>query len=76
MYARALENAGRTRRFTITTAAAHASTGGWEVKEEQDSQIVRSAHYTDWHRVERARMAFAREALTLQLQGWTEKTAS
>jgi hypothetical protein len=27
---------------------------GWEVREEREGQVVRSSHYTDWHRVERA----------------------
>ena len=45
---------------------------GWEVREEQDSQIVWSIRYTDWHRVERARMTFAREAATLASAGWKE----
>ena len=49
----------RRRRFTITNAGS----AGWEVREEQDSQVIRSVRYTDWHRVERARMAFARKAL-------------
>ena len=32
---------------------------GWEVREERDSEVVRQAHYQDWHRVERARRSFA-----------------
>lgn len=71
MYARALEHAGQTRRFTI----AGANTGGWDVKEEQDSRVIRSVHYTDWHRVERARMAFAREVQDLKRAGWRESAA-
>lgn len=71
MFTRALENAGETRRFTITGAGAN----GWEVKEERDSRIIRSQLYTDWHRVERARQAFVREVLTLQLAGWRETAA-
>ena len=27
---------------------------GWDVKEEQGSQVLWQANYTDWHRVERA----------------------
>ena len=49
-------HAGRTERFTI-----HQSSVGWEVREEQDSALVRSTHYTDWHRVERAMLAFELE---------------
>src|ERR1039457_5903297 len=37
------------------------SPGGGEVREEQDSALVRSTHYTDWHRVERAMLAFELE---------------
>jgi hypothetical protein len=36
------------RRVTVTR-----SVHGWEVKEEQGNRVVRSATYTDWHRVER-----------------------
>jgi len=68
MYARKFEKAGQTRRFTITSAGAE----GWEVREEEDSRVVRSARYTDWHRVERARMTFAKEAATLESAGWKE----
>lgn len=45
---------------------------GWEIREEEDSRLVRQVHYTDWHRVERARMAFARQAADLTDDGWTE----
>jgi len=68
MYARIFRRADHTRRFTITNAAG----AGWEVREEQDSQVLSSVRYTDWHRVERARMAFATQALTLELSGWKE----
>jgi hypothetical protein len=67
MYARIFRKADHTRRFTIVAAAA-----GWEVRDEQDSRLIRSTRYTDWHRVERARMAFALEALALENTGWTE----
>jgi hypothetical protein len=68
MYARIFRKADQTRRFTITNDAG----SGWEVKEEQDSQVIWSVRYTDWHRVERARMAFASQALNLELTGWKE----
>jgi hypothetical protein len=68
MYLRMFRKAGQTRRFTITDAGNL----GWEVREEQDSQIVWSIRYTDWHRVERARMTFAREAAALASAGWQE----
>jgi len=68
MYARSFRKADRTRRFTITDSRG----SGWEVREEQDSQVIRSVRYTDWHRVERARMAFASQALRLEHAGWKE----
>jgi len=68
MYARVFQKAGQIKRFTITDAGL----SGWEVREEQDSRVIRSARYTDWHRVERARMTFAREAATLASAGWRE----
>jgi hypothetical protein len=68
MYARTLRKADRTRRFTIHLAGA----SGWEVRDEQDERVIRRAHYTDWHRVERARMSFAREAVMLHDAGWNE----
>ena len=68
MYARILRNADRTRRFSINLE----SSGGWEVRDEQDDRVTRRVHYTDWHRVERARRAFALEALTLRDAGWID----
>jgi hypothetical protein len=68
MYARILRNADHIRRFTIHQTEA----AGWEVREERDSRVVRTARYRDWHRVERAQMVFAREAALLQDAGWTD----
>jgi hypothetical protein len=68
MFFRQLHQAGRTRRFVI----ASRETGGWDVREEADRSVVREVHYDDWHRVERARTAFALRVLTLVEEGWTE----
>ena len=68
MYKRTFRKADQTHRFVITNT--HGS--GWEVREEQDSRVISSVRYDDWHRVERARMAFATQALNLQLSGWQE----
>jgi hypothetical protein len=70
MYARTLRKAAHVRRFTITTP----STSGWEVRDEQDSRLIRSRLYHDWHRVERARLAFAMEAAGLRDSGWDEQS--
>ena len=68
MYARQLRKAAHTRRFTIH----NTGTSGWQVQAEKDSTIVKSVLYDDWHRVERARAAFALEVAMLRESGWTE----
>jgi hypothetical protein len=68
MYARILSNADHVRRFSISQTAGT----GWDVRDEQDSHVLRAAHYTDWHRVDRARMCFAREAAELTRSGWID----
>src|ERR1051325_2671406 len=68
MYIRRLQKASHTRKFTITTTGA----SGWEVRDEQDSRVIRWVRYRDWHRVERARAAFALEAALLEESGWDE----
>ena len=44
---------GRTTRVSVTRVEA-----GWDVRAERDQATVRQAHYSDWHRVERAVLAF------------------
>ena len=69
MYERSLSYDWHTRRFQII-AADGAS--GWEVREEQDSHLVRAKVYDDWHRVERARTIFQAEVTTLEKAGWVD----
>ena len=68
MYARILRKAAHVRRFTISST----SSSGWEVRDEQDSRLIRSRLYDDWHRVERAKLTFAMEAAGLRDAGWDE----
>ena len=68
MYTRSLRKAAHVRRFSITST----EDCGWEVRYEQDSNVISSVWYRDWHRVERARMTFAREAALLEESGWKE----
>ena len=70
MFARAFHNNQHTKRFTIIQTDRF-----WEVPEEQDSHVVRRVVYDDWHRVERARKAFARQAESLCEAGWVESQA-
>jgi hypothetical protein len=67
MYEQSLSCEGHTRRFRISALGP----SGWEVREEQDSLLVRARVYDDWHRVERARTIFQAEVSTLQQAGWT-----
>jgi hypothetical protein len=64
-FVKRLRNADHIRRYSIVPTGS-----GWEVREEQDSRVVRQVHYTDWHRVERARRAFTLEVSNLREQGW------
>jgi hypothetical protein len=68
MYARNFRRAAQTRRFSITDTGS----SGWEVREEQNSLVVRIVRYDDWHRVERALLHFTREAVALRDSGWIE----
>jgi hypothetical protein len=45
---------------------------GWRVVQRTDTTVVRDALYTDWHRVERARRAFAVEMTGLRAEGWLD----
>jgi hypothetical protein len=65
MFTRNLRNAEHTRRFSIETTDS-----GWQVSEEQDSQVVKRVEYHDWHRVERARRSIVTAMDQLQDAGW------
>ena len=66
-FTKTLQLQNQTRRYSIVT-----TDDGWEVLEERDSQLVRQAHYQDWHRVERARRSITIALDDLRTQGWAE----
>ena len=68
MYTRLLRKSEHTKKFTIS----HDQQEGWQVSEEEDSRLVLSVCYRDWHRVERAIKAFADKASALQERGWVD----
>jgi hypothetical protein len=68
MYIRLLRKATHTKKFTIS----HHQPFGWEVHEEEDSRVIVSVRYRDWHRVERAMRAFANKAESLCEHGWSD----
>lgn len=55
---------GRVRRLVVTPDAS-----GWEVREEEDSAVVRRVHRADWHRVERERRLFEARLRPREYQG-------
>jgi len=67
MYTRLLRKSVHLKKFTISHDQQ-----GWEVSEEEDSRLVLSVRYKDWHRVERAIHTFADKAKSLRQHGWTD----
>ena len=65
MFARELYRAGHTRKFSITDVG-----NGWEVRDEQDSRVLKAVRYTDWHRVERALNMITLQIDQLEDAGW------
>ena len=68
MYIRTLRQGTHTRRFTVRPSTS----SGWEISDEEDSRILSTRLYNDWHRVERAMVMFAVEATGLLAAGWVE----
>ena len=67
-FVKSLRNQERTLRYSIAPIE-----GGWEVREERDSQVVKRVRYKDWHRVERARKSIVTELDALRNKGWREE---
>jgi hypothetical protein len=67
MFSVSLMNADHIRRYSISFLTG----AGWEVTHQQDGELTRRSCYHDWHRVERARAAFALEVSKLTERGWT-----
>jgi hypothetical protein len=66
-FSKSIQKADQTRRYSIQSTPV-----GWEVREEQDSRVVRQNWYQDWHRVERAQRAIFLTLSSLREQGWRE----
>lgn len=47
---------------------------GWEVREEEDSTVLRRTRRADWHRVETDIQLFDIKACTLMGEGWYERS--
>jgi hypothetical protein len=68
IFLKRLRSQEHTREFVVDDADER----GWEVREEEDSRIVKRTRMHDWHRVENAMTRFALEATLLQRAGWVE----
>lgn len=66
-FVKSLKKEDHTRRYSIQTTES-----GWEVREEQDAEILRHSYYQDWHRVERARFGITLKVNVLRGEGWRE----
>jgi len=53
-----METRERTTPGHVDSIIVTKSPDGWEIQETHDSTVVRTHHYTDWHRVERAVQVF------------------
>lgn len=64
---RQLSNHEHIHRFSVTREL-----NGWEVREEEDSAILKCVHRGHWQRVETDVMLFAMRADSLRCEGWIE----
>lgn len=69
-FVRVLRKEQHTRRYSIEVTGS-----GWEVREEQDQEVLRRSHYQDWHRVERAWRGFTLVVNGLREDGWHDVQA-
>jgi hypothetical protein len=67
VFDRRLVQSGHVREFTI-----RHELGGWEIREAQDSRVVRLHRSADWHHVERTRAVFEYQIDLLEQAGWTD----
>jgi hypothetical protein len=68
IFSKRLRSHEHVREFVVDEADER----GWQVREEEDTRIVRRTWERDWHRVEKAMMRFALEATQLQRAGWVD----
>jgi hypothetical protein len=67
MFSLSLRRADDVRRYSISPKGL----SGWEVRLEENNTLQRLDLYDDWHRVERAKKLFEREATELTEDGWS-----
>jgi hypothetical protein len=72
IFSKQLRSHDHIRRFVV----GEADERGWEVREEEDNEVVKRTWVHDWHRVENAILRFMVEAVYLRGAGWTEVPSS
>lgn len=68
IFSKRLRSQEHIKAFVVDEAGER----GWEVREEEDHQVVKRTRMHDWHRVENAMMRFGFEVTQLQRAGWVE----
>ena len=68
IFAKQFRSENHTRSFVVDGVDDR----GWEVREEQDNEVVKRAWLHDWHRVEHAMLRFGILGTQLQSDGWIE----
>jgi hypothetical protein len=68
VFSKTLVRASEKRSFEV----AAAPVTGWHVLERANRSVIRDQQFSDWHRVERTLLRFAREISDLRQQGWID----
>jgi hypothetical protein len=71
IFAKRFRSESHVREFVVNQGDER----GWEIREEEDDQIVRRVWIQDWHRVESAILRFGLQAMQLERTGWVEVPA-
>jgi hypothetical protein len=70
IFAKRFRSQHHTRAFVV-----NSDVRGWEVRVEEDNEVVKRTLLHDWHHVEHAMMGFAIQATQMQSAGWIEVQA-
>jgi hypothetical protein len=72
MFAVCLRQNDHVRQYFVSAR----STGGWEIRSEEDQHLRKHVWSHDWHRVERTLEQFRREVAALTAQGWQVQSSN
>jgi hypothetical protein len=71
MFSIALRREQHTRQYAVSASQP----SGWELTLQEDLERVKSVHFEDWHRVERAVAVVRLEIEGLTATGWRIETS-